>query len=329
MGSKHIFGGGDTLHLHAPSCEIDLCHTAEETIPVSGSALAFESVARRKLFWAILLTGVVMVIEVIGGVISNSLALLSDAGHMLTHLLALSISFLAVMFSSQPATRKKTFGFYRLEILAALLNGFLLLVVTVWIFYHAYQRFYAPEPVASLEMMAVAFIGLVTNLVTVFLLKPSTEKSINFKSAFLHIMGDTLSSGGVVLAAGVIYFTDWWFLDPLVSVAISLLILYWSFRLIMDSIDILLEATPKEIDPDRVAEAVQVIEEVRDVHDVHVWTLTSGMYALSAHVAVRDMPLKDTTHLLRKINFLLCQRFKIGHAAIQLEAASTVPPLQK
>jgi len=329
MGGKYIVGGGDTLHLHAPSCEIGLCHAPEATAPPSGSASVFGGVARRKLLWAILLTGLVMVIEVIGGVVSNSLALLSDAGHMLTHLLALSISFLAAIFSSQPATRKKTFGFYRLEILAALLNGFLLLGVTVWIFYHAYQRFYQPEPVASLEMMAVAFIGLVTNLVTVVLLRPSTEKSINFKSAFLHIIGDTLSSGGVVLAAGVIYFTGWWFLDPLVSVAISLLILYWSFRLMMDSVDILLEATPKEIDPDRVVEAVQVIEEVRDVHDVHVWTLTSGMYALSAHVAVRDMPLRDTTHLLKKINFLLCQRFKIGHAAIQLEAESAMPPLHK
>lgn len=329
MNSKHIVGGRDTLHLHAPSCEIDLCHAAEPAVPVRDPSPVFGTIERRKLLWAILLTGSVMVIEVIGGVISNSLALLSDAGHMLTHLLALSISFLAVIFASQPATRKKTFGFYRIEILAALLNGLLLLVVTVWIFYHAYQRFYQPEPVASREMMVVALIGLVTNLVTAVLLSRSTKKSINFRSAFLHIMGDTLSSGGVVLAAVVIYFTEWWFLDPLVSVAISLLILYWSFRLIMDSIDILLEATPKEIDPDRVAEAVQVIEEVRDVHDVHVWTLTSGMYALSAHVAVRDMPLKDTTHLLRKINFLLCQRFKIGHAAIQLEVETAAAPLQK
>ncbi|MFQ5580082.1 MAG: cation diffusion facilitator family transporter [Nitrospiria bacterium] len=329
MSSNYIVGGQDTLHPHAPSCEIDLCHTAEPTVLKSSPSSVFGAVERKKLLWAILLTGAVMILEVVGGVLSNSLALLSDAGHMLTHLLALSISFLAVIFSSQPATRKKTFGFYRIEILAALLNGFLLLAVTVWIFYHAYQRFHQPEPVASSEMMAVALIGLVTNLVTAFLLSNSTKTSINFKSAFLHVMGDTLSSGGVVLTAVVIYFTEWWLLDPLVSVAISLLILYWSFRLILDSIDILLEATPKEIDPDRVVEAVQVIDEVRDVHDVHVWTLTSGMYALSAHVAVRDMPLKDTADLLKKINFLLCQRFKIGHAAIQLEAETAVAPLPK
>ncbi|MFQ5949153.1 MAG: cation diffusion facilitator family transporter [Nitrospiria bacterium] len=291
-----------------------------------GSSSFLGAFERKKLLWAMILTGGVMILEVIGGVITNSLSLLSDAGHMLTHLLALLISFLAVIFSAKPATPKKTFGFYRLEILAALLNGILLFMVTLWIFYHAYQRFYQPEPIASLEMMAVAFIGLVTNLATAVLLRGSTRKSINFKSAFLHIIGDTLSSGGVVLAAGVIYFTEWWFIDPLLSVFLSLLILYWAFRLIMDSIDILLEASPKEIDPDRVVEAVQVIDEVTDVHDVHVWTLTSGMYALSAHVSVRDMPLKETAHLLRKINFLLCQRFKIGHAAIQLEAENAAAP---
>jgi cobalt-zinc-cadmium efflux system protein len=317
--SIHHLDDQETLHLHEPTCGIDLCHPHDlpaGPIPFSSYIWTKE---RRPLFWAILLTAVVMVVEIVGGLASNSLSLLSDAGHMLTHLLALSISFFALIFSLKPATSKNTFGFYRLEILAALLNSFLLFLVTLWIFYQAYQRFYHPEPVASVEMMVIAAIGLVTNLVTTYLLSQSTRNSINIKSAFLHMIGDTLSSVGVLAGAGVIYFTEWWFIDPLLGVLLSFFILFWAFRLMMDSIDILLEATPKEIDPARVVEAVKVIEEVRDVHDVHVWTLTSGMYALSAHVAVRDMPLKDTAHLLRQINFLLCQRFKIGHAAIQLE----------
>lgn len=316
-GHHHELEEQETYHPCENSCRLDLGHPHNPIQPISFSS--FWSEERKRLFSAILLTGGVMVVEAIGGLLTHSLALLSDAGHMLTHLLALSISFVAMIFSVKPPTSKKTFGFYRLEILAALLNSFLLFVVTLWIFYEAYQRFYHPVPVATVEMILIASLGLVTNLVTAAMLSRSTRKSLNVQSAFLHMIGDTLSSVGVVAAAGVIYFTQWWFLDPLVGVLLSLFILYWAYRLMMDSIDILLEATPKEIDPIRVVEAVKVLEEVRDVHDVHVWTLTSGMYALSAHVAVEDMPLKETTHLLKKINFLLCQRFKIGHAAIQLE----------
>lgn len=320
-GHHHAAEDQETYHPCEHRCGLDLGHPHNSIQPLAFSS--FWSEEGKRLFWAILLTGGVMIVEAVGGFLSNSLALLSDAGHMLTHLLALSISFLAMIFSVKPPTSKKTFGFYRLEILAALLNSFLLFLVTLWIFYEAYQRFYHPVPVATVEMILIATLGLATNLITMVLLSRATRKSLNVKSAFLHMIGDTLSSVGVVAAAGVIYWTQWWFLDPLMGVLLSLFILYWAYRLMMDSIDILLEATPKEIDPVRVVEAVKVLEEVRDVHDVHVWTLTSGMYALSAHVAVEDMPLKQTTHLLKKINFLLCQRFKIGHAAIQLEIDGT------
>jgi len=316
-GHHHESEEQETYHPCEHQCGLDLGHPHNSIQPIAFSS--FWSEERKRLFAAMLLIGGVMIVEFVGGFLSNSLALLSDAGHMLTHLLALAISFLAMIFSVKPPTSEKTFGFYRLEILAALLNSFLLFLVTLWIFYEAYQRFYQPVPVASVEMILIATLGLVTNLVTAVLLSRSTKNNLNVKSAFLHMIGDTLSSVGVVVAAGVIYFTQWWFLDPMMGVLLSLFILYWAYRLMMDSIDILLEATPKEIDPNRVVEAVKVLEEVRDVHDVHVWTLTSGMYALSAHVAVEDMPLKETTHLLKKINFLLCQRFKIGHAAIQLE----------
>ncbi|MFY9269360.1 MAG: cation diffusion facilitator family transporter [Candidatus Manganitrophaceae bacterium] len=309
----------ETHHLHEHPCGLDLGHSHDTPVAPASFASFFEAQERKPLLGAIFLTAGMMIIEAVGGIWTNSLALLSDAGHMLTHLLALTISFVALIFSLKPPTSKKSYGFYRLEILAALLNSFLLFLMTLWIFYEAYHRFYNPVPIATGETILIATAGLVVNLITAALLSRATRRSLNIRSAFLHLIGDTLSSVGVVAAAGVIYFTRWWFLDPVMGVVLSLFILYWAYRLMIDSIDILLEATPKEIDPVRVAEAVKVIEEVRDVHDVHVWTLTSGMYALSAHVAVDDMPLKETTHLLKKINFLLCQEFKIGHAAIQLE----------
>lgn len=306
----------ETLHLHAPSCEVDLCHSGDEH-PDS----PLKKGGRKHFIWAIGLTGVVMIVEVVGGVITNSLSLLSDAGHMLTHLMALGISFFAILFASRPATLKKTFGFYRLEILAALFNGFLLFLMTLWILYEAYQRFITPEPIATMEMMVIAVIGLLTNIATAFLLSGSERKDINTKSAILHLFGDMAASVGVVLGAVLIAMTDWLWIDPILGVLISVVILFWAVGLIRDAIDILLEATPKEVDPGRIVEAVKIIEEVEDVHDVHVWTLTSGMYAFSAHVAVRNMPLQETAPLLKKINALLCEQFKIGHAAIQLEAA--------
>lgn len=312
MGHDH-HENGVTLHLHAPSCTLGLCHDGEVDQGIA-------NIDRHKFYWAMGLTGVVMLVEVAGGLITNSLALLSDAGHMLTHLLALSISFLAMIFSSKPATLEKSFGFYRLEILAALLNGFVLFLVTIWIFYEAYHRFLAPEPVASTEMLLIAVVGLVTNVVTALFLSQAGRKDINVKSAILHLAGDTFASVGVVLGAVVIMYTHWLWVDPVLSVLISVLILYWAVQLIREAIDILLEAAPKEIDPAQVVAAVKVIDAVHDMHDVHVWTLTSGMYALSAHVVVLNMPLKETAPLLKKINFLLCQQFKIGHAAIQFEA---------
>lgn len=312
MGHTH-HAREETLHLHAPSCALDLCHHGEIDPPGSLNA------DRPKFYWAMGLTGLVMLIEIAGGLFTNSLALLSDAGHMLTHLLALAISFLAMTYANKPATLEKSFGFYRLEILAALFNGFILFLVTLWILYEAYGRFLVPEAIATTEMMIIAVVGLITNLVTAFFLSQTQRKDINTKSVILHLAGDTAASVGVVGGAVLIMYTGWLWVDPLLGVLISVLILYWAARLIRDAVDILLEAVPKEIDPVAVIGAVKVLDEVQDMHDVHVWTLTSGMYALSAHVVTSNMPLKETAPLLRKINFLLCQQFKIGHAAIQLE----------
>jgi cobalt-zinc-cadmium efflux system protein len=229
------------------------------------------------------------------------------------------LSLGALIFASRPPTEKKTFGFYRLEILAALINGMTLLLITSWIFYEVYQRFLEPTPVASLQMLVIAILGLLVNLITAMILSGPSTRSLNTRSALFHLLADAVSSVVVVLGAVAIYFTGQWLIDPLLSVAICILILVWSYKLIMESVDILLEATPRDIDFDQVLTAIRVAEDVEEVHDLHIWTLTSGMYALSAHIKVRDRSLSDTARLLKKLNFLLCQRFQIGHTAIQFE----------
>ena len=185
-------------------------------------------------------------VEVIGGFLTNSLALISDAGHMLTHLFALLVSLFALFFAAKPPTEKKTYGFYRLEILAALFNGIMLFMITVWIFYEAYQRFMHPESISSGKMFMVACIGLVANITCAYILKGNGHgHSLNVRSAFLHMLGDTLSSVGVIIGAGIIYYTNWFIIDPIISVLICVLILIWSYKLVMESVDVLLEATPK------------------------------------------------------------------------------------
>ena len=315
MSDQHHSDAAYHPHEHACDYSIGHDHYEEERAEETGVHLR----ERRGLLSAIFLTAVVMVVEVAGGFFSNSLALISDAGHMLTHLLALLISYLALILSVRPPTHRRTFGFYRLEILAALLNGLTLFLVTGWILYESYRRFYRPQPIATGEMFGIAVVGLFTNLLTIYILRRGTERSMNIRSAFLHMIGDTFSSAGVVAGAVLISFTGWWVVDPILSALLSLFILYWAIRLIIDSVDILLEATPREIDPAQVADAVKIFEEVEDVHDVHVWTLTSGMYALSAHISVHEMSLGESSRLLRRINFLLCQKFRIGHSAIQFE----------
>jgi cobalt-zinc-cadmium efflux system protein len=258
------------------------------------------------------------VVEVIGGFLTNSLALISDAGHMLTHLIALLISLFALFFAAKPPTEKKTYGFYRLEILAALFNGIMLFMITVWIFYEAYQRFIHPESISSGKMFMVACIGLVANITCAYILKGNGHgHSLNVRSAFLHMLGDTISSVGVIIGAAIIYYTNWFIVDPIISIMICVLILIWSYKLVMESVDVLLEATPKEINIDRVIESLKQIPGIDNAHDIHVWTITSGMYSMSGHIDTKDMLISETTRLSKEINHILGEKFKIGHTVIQ------------
>ena len=258
--------------------------------------------------------------EVVGGIITNSLALISDAGHMLTHLFALLVSLFALHFAAKPPTEKKTYGFYRLEILAALFNGITLFVITLWIFYEAYHRFMHPETISSGKMFIVALMGLIANVVCVYILKGDAhehEHSLNVRAAFFHMLGDTFSSVGVIIGAIVIYYTNWFIVDPIISVMICILILIWSYKLVMESIDVLLEATPKEINIDNVIASLKQIPGVDDAHDIHIWTITSGMYSMSGHIDTKDMLISETTKLSKEINRILSENFKVGHTVIQ------------
>ncbi|MCF6156829.1 MAG: cation transporter [Candidatus Brocadia sp.] len=280
----------------------------------------YRSHERKKLILASVITASIFIVEVIGGFITNSLALISDAGHMLTHLFALLVSLFALFFAAKPPTEKKTYGFYRLEILAALFNGITLFVITLWIFYEAYQRFTHPETISSGKMFIVAMMGLIANIACIYILKEGGhghEHSLNVRAAFLHMLGDTFSSFGVIIGAVIIYYTNWFIVDPIISVMICVLILIWSYKLIMESVDILLEATPKGINIEEVIASLKQIPGIDDAHDIHIWTITSGMYSMSGHIDTKDMMISETTRLSKEINHILGEKFKIGHTVIQ------------
>ncbi len=318
QGAPGAGSEGEVGHPHEHQCDFDVGHPHLEE-HAEGYPGSYRHVEKKRLFLASVLTGTMMTVELVGGLMTNSLALISDAGHMLTHLLALVISLLAILFASRPPTKSKTFGFYRLEILAALINGVTLVLITGWIFFQAYHRFLDPTPVASMQMLVIAFFGLVVNLVTALILSGPHIHSLNTRSARIHLLGYIASSLGVVLGAAAIHLTGYWVIDPIVSIGICGLILVWSYKLIMESVEILLEAAPRDVGFDDVKKAMGVLDEVQEVHDLHIWTLTSGMYALSAHVRIKDMSVGETATVLRRLNFLLCQRFRIGHTAIQFE----------
>lgn len=277
------------------------------------------SLHQRNLLIALFVTGTIMVAEVIGGLLSNSLALLSDAGHMLMDILALLLSFFALRFATRPATERQTFGFYRLEILAALINGTVLLGLSLFIFYEAYQRFIEPREIKGFLMLGVAAIGLGANMVSALVLRAGSHKSLNVKGAFLHVIGDLLSSVGVIIGGAIILLTGWERVDAIISFVIGGIILVGAYNLVMESVHILLESTPKDVGLHEVIREVKAIEGVRDLHHVHLWTITSGIYALSAHVLIEDQMTSRSSQILEDINTFLRDSFNIDHTTIQFE----------
>lgn len=273
--------------------------------------------SRNRLTIVLALTATYMVAEAIGGWWTGSLALLADAGHMLTDTAAISLALTAVWFGSRPATPRKTFGYYRLEILAALVNGVTLVLISLYIFYEAYERWAVPPEVRSGPMMAVAAGGLIINLICAWLLHSGHHDDLNMRGAWLHVMGDALGSVGAILAGALIFFFGWRQADPLVSVLIGLLIIWSSWKIIRESTNVLLEGTPAHINLAAVEDAILETDGVEDVHDLHIWTITSGREALSAHVI--HAPAVAQPLLLQELRAKLRERFGVDHLTIQME----------
>ena len=273
----------------------------------------------RQLKIALAIVVVVMVAEVVGGILSNSLALLGDAGHMLVDALALGISLFAITIARRPATATKTFGYHRAEIMAALANGVILVLVAIYIFYEAYQRFLDPPAVRTTLMLVVGSIGLVANLIGIFLLRRVRHGSLNVKAAFWHVLGDTISSVGVIIGGVIISITGRGIVDPIIAVCIGVIILWGAVRLVRESADILLEAVPKHIALDKVIETIKSVPGVEDVHDIHIWTITSGIHALSTHLIIEDQMVSKAGEIVEAINENLGRNFNITHTTLQLE----------
>ena len=273
----------------------------------------------RRLRWALIITGLVMVVEIVGGIVANSLALLSDAGHMFTHIFALGMSYVAIVLASRPATPQKTFGYFRAEVLAAFVNGLFLFGITIYIFYEAVNRMLHPEEILWVHMLVVAAVGLVANLASVMLLFRVSGGDLNLRSAFVHVVYDTLSSVVVVAAAIVIHFTGLRWFDPAVSMMIGLLIVVWAARIVWESVHILLESTPRDVDLEQVRRDMADVPGVQSVHDIHVWEITTNMYVMTAHVVVNDVSMAGAAKVVDSINHYLREHHKIGHSTLQLE----------
>lgn len=272
---------------------------------------------RRALAVVLALTASFTVVEIIGGLLTGSLALLADAGHMLSDNLSLGIALFAAWLAGRPATPEKSFGYRRAEILAALANGMTLVAISVWIFIEAYSRLKEPTEVLGAPMLAVAALGLLVNAAGAIILYRSGGESLNVEGAMRHIVADALGSVGAMVAAAVIILTGWRYADPLISVAIGLLILGSSWKLLRDSTNILLEATPRNLNAEEVGHKMAAADGIVEVHDLHIWTITSGFPALSAHVLVGHN--EDCHARRRELEELLAQEYGISHTTLQVD----------
>jgi cobalt-zinc-cadmium efflux system protein len=282
----------------------------DQQIPRSGKGLRT----------ALLLTAIYLVVEYVGGVLTGSLALQADAGHMLSDVASLGVALLAFRFAARPATPRNTYGFYRAEILAAFVNGIALVAISAFIMYEAFQRFSRPPEVSSLPMLLIACVGLLVNLGSAWALSRGQDQSLNEKGAFLHVVADALGSVGAILAGFVMLKFNWYLADPIISLVISLLIIAGAWRLIRDTAHILMEGTPTHVDVTAVRRAMEGVPGIDKVHDLHVWTLTSGMEALSAHVVLQPQcSTQDARSALARVQEILRSKFKIGHTTIQVE----------
>lgn len=274
--------------------------------------------AKRTLRIAFFLTIIILVAELVGGIFANSLALLSDAGHVVTDVFALGLAWFAAVQAERPANARKTFGYHRVGILAALVNAITLIIIAIAITLEAIQRFQHPEPVQAFVMFLAAGIGIAVNFYIGFGLQKEGH-SLNVRAATFHVFSDVIASVGVIVAGVIILLTGWTVADPLLSVAIAVLIAVGAWGILRETTDILLESVPRDISLTSLVEDMQHIEGVQDVHDLHVWCIASGMYALSCHVLINDLPPSGSSPILQSLTAMLNKKYHIGHATIQFE----------
>jgi cobalt-zinc-cadmium efflux system protein len=283
--------------------------------------------ATRRLALSLGITAVFVVIEAIAGWWANSLALLTDAGHNFTDVLALGLSWFAMWLTTQPAASGKTYGYQRAGILAALVNSTSLGIISIGVFYEAYKRFVAPPEVQADILVGVGFLAFLVNAVTAWLVHKDSDHDLNLRSAFVHLMGDVLSTIGAVIAGVVILFTGWNFLDPLVSVLIGLLILWNAWTILRETLDILLENAPRDVNIPSLSRDLLAVDGVRGVHHVHVWSINRSLRALSAHILTDDISVSEGAFVQQAVNDVLFHKYNIGHATLQLECAECDPDL--
>lgn len=290
-----------------------------------------------KFVLSMILTAAILVAEVVGGLWTGSLALLSDAAHVFMDIFALALSYLALRLSALPADDRHTYGFHRLEVFAALINGVTLGWIAIEIFRESWARWLDPQPIKSVEMLVIAVIGLVVNLIVVFVLggdhhdhehehadgeeAHEEAEDLNVRSAYLHVLGDAISSVGVIVAAALIWWTGWNWLDPLMSVFIGILIVVSSWRVLKSSLHILVEGVPEHLSIEKISQSMASVPGVLDVHDLHVWSICSGHVALSAHVITEDQKITDGDGIMAELKARL-RKFGIEHTTIQFECAA-------
>lgn len=279
----------------------------------------FRNVARKKLILSLVITTIIMGVEFAGGLLTRSIALISDAGHMFTHSFAIAISLLASTLAARPPCHHRTFGLLRAEVLAAFVNGLFLVLVVIVIMTEAVERMLNPREILSSQMLLVALIGLITNLVSIWILHGSHHHDLNIRGVFFHMVADAASSVGIVIAAIIIHYTGWTLIDPLVSVGISIVILVWAWGILKESTRVLLEISPRGLDSDTISqELMQKFPEISDLSNVHLWVIIPGMWVFSAHIHITE----QNDGLATRINQFLEENFKIIESTIQIVISS-------
>jgi cobalt-zinc-cadmium efflux system protein len=279
----------------------------------------------RRMAISLAITLVFVFVEIVAGIFSNSLALLTDAAHNFTDVLALALAGWALRLTAQPASRKRSYGWHRAGILAALVNSTTLMVIALGIFFEAYRRFTSPPEVQADVLIVVGVAAVLINLVTALLVRRGAESDLNIRAAFLHLMGDVLSTVGAVIAGVAIRFTGWNWLDPLASVLIGLLIVWSAWSILREAIDILMESTPSDIDVEAMVKEINSVDGVRGVHDLHVWSITRNMRALSAHLVTDNLVISAGASIQTRVNEVLYHKYNVSHATLQLECGACVP----